>query len=95
MLVLIMFAVTILEFLGGILIKEFFNKTLWDYSNFKFNIGKYIALEITLAWGVLSLMFIYIVKPVLERIIKKTPKWISILVFCLMIVDFIITCLQA
>ena len=94
MLLLIMIVVTGLEYLGGVLIKKFFDKTLWDYSNLKFNIGKYIALEVTLIWGVLSLIFVYIIKPFLEKFINKIPRLVSILVFGLMLIDFIITCLE-
>lgn len=94
MTLLIMLIVTGLEFLGGILIKEFLHKSLWDYSKFKFNIGKYICLEITLLWGVMSLLFVYIVKPIIEKFIYKIPRWVSILVFAILIIDFIITCLE-
>ena len=94
MTLLIMLIVTGLEFLGGILIKEFLHRTLWDYSKFKFNIGKYICLEITLLWGVMSLLFVYVVKPIIEKFIYKIPRWVSILVFGILIIDFIITCLE-
>lgn len=94
MLLLIMLVVTGLEFLGGVLIEKFFDKTFWDYTQLKFNIGKYIALEVTLLWGIMALIFVYVVKPLLENIIKKIPKWVSILVFILMIIDFIFTCLE-
>lgn len=95
MLLLIMIVVTGVEYLGGVFIKLVFDKSLWDYSDLKFNIGKYIALEITAIWGVLSLIFVYVVKPWLEKIIKKIPKWVSILVFGLMIIDFIVTLFEA
>ncbi len=95
MLLLIMIVVTGVEYLGGVFINAVFDKSLWDYSDLKFNIGKYIALEITAIWGVLSLIFVYVVKPWLEKIIEKIPKWASILVFCLMIIDFIVTLFEA
>ena len=75
--------------------KKFFDKSLWDYSKLKFNIGKYIALEITFIWGILSLVFIYVIKPILEKFINKIPRFISFLVFILMIFDLIVTCLEA
>ena len=94
MVLFIMLIVTGLEFLGGVMIKKFLHKTLWDYSKFKFNIGKYICLEITLLWGIMSLLFVYIIKPLLEKFIYKIPRWVSILVFGLLIIDFVITCLE-
>lgn len=92
---LIMFIVTGVEFLGGIFIEKVFDKTFWDYRHFKFNLGKYIALEVTLLWGLMSLVFVYVIKPLLEKLINKIPRALSILVFCLMIIDFVFICLEA
>ena len=79
------------EFLGGVFIEKVFGKVFWDYRDLKFNIGKYVALEVALVWGALSLIFIYVIKPLLEKFIYKIPRWISILVFSGMIIDFIFT----
>lgn len=38
----------IIEALGGYLIKWIFYKELWNYSNHKFNIGRYTSLEMSL-----------------------------------------------
>lgn len=95
MFLLVMVITSVVEFLGGVFIEKVFNKVFWDYSNLNFNIGKYVALEIAFCWGILSLLFIYLIKPVIEKIIKKIPKWVSILVFCIMILDFVITFLEA
>lgn len=85
---------TLLEFLGGILIETIFHKVYWDYSNLKFNMGHYVALEISLLWGIFSLIFIYIIKPLEEKIIKKIPRWLTILVSFLFIIDAIFTFLS-
>ena len=87
------FLLTLLELLGGTLIELLFDKVFWDYSNLKFNFGHYIALEISLLWGIMSLVFIYIIKPLEEKFIKKIPKWISIFLFLFLILDVILTCL--
>lgn len=85
---------TLLELVGGMLIEEFTGKIFWDYSNLRFNIGHYIALEISLVWGIFSLAFIYIFKPLIDKIIKKIPRWVTILVLILFVVDVIISCLS-
>ena len=82
---------TLLEFLGGVLIEAIFGKVFWDYSNLKFNIGHYIALEISLLWGVFSFIFIYLIKPLEDKLIKKTPKWLTILVFLIFLGDVVAT----
>ncbi len=78
---------TAIELLGGILIEKIFKITFWDYSNLKFHIGKYIALEISLAWGILSLIIVYIIKPLLDKLVMKIPLWISIICITLFIID--------
>ena len=69
------FVLTILEFIGGFLIEKIFNHVFWDYSDLKFNFGHYIALEISLVWGVMSLFIIYVLKPFVDLIIKKIPSF--------------------
>ena len=78
-----------LEFLGGILCEFLFHKSFWDYTDLKFNFGKYIALEVSLGWGVACLIFLYIVKPLTDKFIEKIPKFTSIILLILIIIDFI------
>lgn len=85
---------SLIELLGGILIEKIFNKVFWDYSDLKFNMGHYIALEISLIWGVMSLVVIYIIKPLVDKIIKKIPSVITYLVLVIFIIDAVITFFQ-
>ncbi len=82
--------ITGLEWLGGVLIELVFGFSFWDYSDYKFNFGKYICLEMALVWAVMSLIFIYFINPFLEKYIKKIPGWITILISILFIFDVII-----
>ncbi len=76
-----------LEALGGVLLEKVFNHVFWDYNSHKYHIGKYISLEMTLLWGVASVIFIYLIHPVLEGIIKKIPKWVTITLVFLYLFD--------
>ena len=87
----LIFALTFIEWLGGILIEKLFHITFWDYTDLKFNLGKYIALEISLAWGFLSLLLIYVIHPLLSDFIKKIPLWITYLLIFAISIDFICT----
>ena len=87
----LMFSLSVIEYLGGILIEAVFHKTFWDYSEMKFNIGKYASLEMAFVWGVGSLIIIYIINPFIERFIKKIPVLVTVLVSICFIIDFIIT----
>ena len=85
------FVLTILEFIGGFLIEKIFNHVFWDYSDLKFNFGHYIALEISLVWGVMSLFIIYVLKPFVDLIIKKIPSFCTYFVFLIFIIYFCYT----
>ena len=82
---------TSIEWLGGILIEKLFNITMWNYKNFTFNIGKYITLEMALAWGIISILVIYFIKPIIDKIEKKIPKSLTIILIILFLADLIIT----
>lgn len=85
---------TVLEWIGGNLIEICFHEVFWDYSGLKFNIGNYIALEMSLVWGVVSILFIYFIKPIEDFIIKKIPVWLTISVSILFIIDLVYTTLK-
>lgn len=76
-----------IEALGGVLIEKIFGKVFWDYSNQRFHIGHYISLEMTLVWGIASIIFVYIVHPMLYFLIKKIPSWVTIIFIVLFIFD--------
>lgn len=80
-----------IELIGGILIEKIFGVVFWNYSNMKFHIGKYICLEMALIWGIATTLFIYIINPLFDKLIKKIPMSITIIVGLLMIIDLIYT----
>ncbi len=82
-----------IEYIGGVVIKFIFNKTLWDYSEYKFNIGKYIAFEMATLWAIASLILIYGLKGITDKIAKKIPKFITWILIILFIIDLICTVL--
>lgn len=80
---------TIIEFIGGLLLDKILNVELWNYTNKKYNIGKYICLELSLAWGIFSLIYIYIVKPFMDRFIKRVPKKATYLFLFIFFIDLL------
>lgn len=91
MFLLVCFFLSLIEYLGGILIEGVFHKTFWDYRDMKFSLGKYVSLEMALLWGVCSLLIIYVIKPLLDPFIKKIPAFVTWLVSFLFIIDVIFT----
>lgn len=82
---------SIAELLGGILIEKIFNEVFWDYSDMKFHIGHYISLEMALLWGVMSIVVIYVIKPLVDKIIEKIPSIITYLVLVTFLLDVVLT----
>ena len=82
---------TILEGIGGILLEKVFDITYWNYSNHKFNIGKYMSLLVSLVWGIGRLIFIYFIHPRLNKYINKIPRWGTNILSILFIVDSVAT----
>ena len=85
---------TIIEAIGGYLIEYIFNITFWDYSYYKFHIGKYISLEMALIWGLCSILVVYFLKPLIDKIIGKIPKYLTYLLTVLIIIDLIYTIIK-
>ena len=89
--VIITLILTLLEWIGGILIEKIFHTVFWDYSKEAFSIGKYISLSKSLMWGVGSIIFIYVLKPLLEGVIKRVPVPVTVILTLLMLSDLILT----
>lgn len=85
---------TLVELICGYLCHFIFNIDMWNYTDKKYNIGKYICLEYIGVWGIYGLITTYIIKPYIDKIIKLIPKdltYISILILALDIIITIIT----
>ena len=80
-----------LELLGGILIEKIFGIIFWSYKNHKYKIGNYISLEMAFIWGAVSIFFIYVINPLLKRLILKIPYSITYILLFVFILDCITT----
>lgn len=80
---------TILEFICGNLIYLLLDKTYWNYTKLKFNLGKYIALEISLIWGIGATLINYLLLDKSLKIAKKIPLFITIILSILFLGDII------
>ena len=88
---IITLVLTLLEWIGGVLIEKIFHVVFWDYSKEALSIGKYISLSKSLIWGVGSIIFIYVLKPLLEGVIKRVPVQVTVILTLLMLSDLILT----
>lgn len=82
---------SLIEAIGGYLIEWIFHTTFWNYSYLKFHIGKYIALEMAIIWGLGSIFILYFLKPLLDKIIRKIPKFFPYTLLIIFILDLFLT----
>lgn len=80
-----------LEYIGGTVIEFLFGRIFWDYSSEKFHIGRYTSLKMCLLWGIGSILTVYVLMPILNKFIKKTPKYITYILVFLFVIDLIVT----
>ena len=81
----------IIEFIGGTLLKEIYNVTMWNYTKLPLHIGKYISIEVTTIWTLGIILIYEYIKPFTDKIIKKIPKTLTIGISLIMVFDLIIT----
>ncbi len=88
---------TLIELVGGFILFKLFNMRWWDYSEEPFNLGGYICLKFSLAWGFCIIFAMKVVHPVVEMNVSLLDGVVGhILVLILWIiffVDFVITVL--
>lgn len=88
-----MIVLTILEYITGNLIELIFHTSFLDYSNYKFNYGKFISLESSLIWMIGSIIIIFIHKK-LKKYIKKIPNQITIILSIVFTIDLVLSVIR-
>ena len=62
---------SVIELITGWIMERAFHTRWWDYSAIPFNIGGYICLKFSIAWGIACVMIMNIIHPVIQDIILK------------------------
>ena len=87
--IIFLLVLSFLEIISGLLILNIFNKVYWNYDRMKYNIGKYISLETGILWGIMGLIAVYIIHPIINVLIKYTPKIVTIILSIIFIINLI------
>lgn len=82
---------TLVELISGYICNLIFDVDMWNYTNKKYNIGKYICLEYIPIWGLLGVLITYVLKPFFDKIIKQIPKESTYFFMLILSLDIIIT----
>ena len=67
-----------LELAGGWALKKLFHTTWWDYSDQPFNLGGYICLKFSLAWGVCVVFAVRVIHPIVAGFVAGVPHTLSL-----------------
>ena len=62
---------TVVEYFGSVIQEYVFHSRSWDYSEYPGNIGGRVTPHMTLAWGILGLLFVRLLYPAIERVYPK------------------------
>ena len=82
---------TFLELLGGLFIEKLFHVSFWDYTKYKYNVGKYISFEVSFIWVIASIFFVFVLRPLIDLFIKKIPNFIFFILIFLFVIDIVVT----
>ena len=88
---------TIIELVGGFILYKAFHMRWWDYSKEPFNLGGYICLRFSLAWGACILFVMKVIQPIINRNVRFLDRPIGhvivYILFAVFIADEIVTVL--
>ena len=83
----------LLELISGFVLLKVFHLRLWNYNeeilNFG-NIGGFVCLRSILTFGLFGLLLIYIITPLIEKIVLKDKKNILFIISLLLTIIFIL-----
>lgn len=93
----ILFA-TLVELIGGFVLYKLFHLRWWDYSDEPFNLGGYICLRFSIAWGICIIFVLKIIHPIIELnvyILDCLPGYILVgFFYFVFVVDLVLTVLS-
>ena len=81
---------SLLEYVGGVLIEKFLHKTWWNYEHYKFHIGKYISVEVSIVWALLATIFNFYLIDIVTGIILNMNTPLTLILFFLYVLDFLL-----
>lgn len=93
--ILCMISATILELLTSYICELFMGSWPWQtYSSYKYNFQARIALSPSIRFGIGGVVFLYLLQPLFEKLVKalgKKKNIVSLIILLVLIIDFIAT----
>ena len=73
-----------LEWLTGFVLEKLFHQRWWDYSDEPFNLGGYICLRFSVAWGFACMFVVKLLHPTVLLLIRLIPHTLGLVLLALM-----------
>jgi len=88
-----MIAGAAVEYLVSFILETIYGAKFWDYSYLPYNLSGRICIRYSSYWGFLSLAMIYLVKPLIDKLIAKIPKkeTLAKILLVFLIIDAVLT----
>ena len=77
-----------LELVTGWVLKKLFHTSWWDYSDVPFNLGGYICLKFSIAWGVAAAAVMRLLQPVVAALVEAVPHTLGVVLLCIAFAAF-------
>ncbi len=78
-----------LEYFTSYLMEKIFNARWWDYSHYKYNINGRICLETTIPFGLGGMLVMYVINPLITKLLSSINHQVIIIVAIILLVIFI------
>ena len=90
---------TVIEYFVGWAAMKLLHTRLWDYSRMPLNVGGHVCLLFSLVWGVGCLAVVYLVQPLVLKLLAPLPVpvgWVLLALFgATALADLILTAIEA
>ncbi|MEG1495652.1 MAG: putative ABC transporter permease [Bacilli bacterium] len=80
---------SVLEYVTSLLMEKLFNARWWDYSNKKFNLNGRTCLGISICFGLVGLLLLYVINPIYTELLNKIPENILIILSSILFILFL------
>lgn len=85
---------TLLEYLGGVFLELLFGYSLWNYNGIPLHLNRYVSIPTSFGWVAFSFLYLFFIKKYTDKLVKFIPKFISIALIIIFIIDNIVTIYQ-
>ena len=78
--------VTLIEGMTGFIMDKIFHHKWWDYTGLPLNIGGYVCLPFSIAWGAACVLIVKGIHPLIERLVGFLPEAAGAALLCVLTV---------